>query len=56
MGLKNGAIIQKYRNSRNSSRVFNVETNPVSNEDSLGDVGIKNATLLHSAEANALIP
>ena len=55
MGLNNGAIIQKYRNSRNSARVFNVEPNPVSNEDSLGDVGNKNATLLHSAEANALI-
>ena len=55
MGLNNGAIIQKYRNSRNSARVFNVEPNPVSNEDSLGDVGNKNATLLHSAEANPLI-
>ena len=54
MKLNKGRIIQKYRNSKNSSRVFNVEPNPVINEDSLGDFSNMNTPIVCSAEASAL--
>ena len=54
MKLNKGRIIQKYRNSKNSSRVFNIEPNPVINEDSLGDFSNMNTPIVRSAEADAL--
>ena len=53
MAFRNSAkIIQKYKNSQNRSRVFNVVPNPVINEGSLGNHSTLSAPLSHSDNAN----